>query len=113
MTPSIIAIDGPAASGKSTIGKRLAEYLGYLFFDTGVMYRAITWIALRGGVDVSDESAIPRLAEDVFVDVRPPSQPDRACDVIVGLTDITWETRRPEWTRTSRSSRPTRVCAAR
>ena len=60
------------------------------------MYRAITWIALRGGVDVSDESAITRLAEDVFVDVRPPSQPDRACDVIVGLTDITWETRRPE-----------------
>jgi len=94
--PSIIAIDGPAASGKSTIGKRLADHLGYLFFDTGVMYRAITWIALRGGVDVSNESAITQMAEDVFVDVRPPSQPDRACDVIVGLTDITWETRRPE-----------------
>jgi cytidylate kinase len=44
--PSIIAIDGPAASGKSTIGLRLANALGYLFFDTGVMYRAVTWLAL-------------------------------------------------------------------
>jgi cytidylate kinase len=94
--PLIIAIDGPAASGKSTIGKRLAEHLGYLFFDTGVMYRAITWIALRSGIDVSNESAITRLAEETFVDVRPASQPDRVCDVIVGFTDITWETRRPE-----------------
>ena len=94
--PSIIAIDGPAASGKSTIGKRLADELGYLCFDTGVMYRAITWIALRGGIDVSDEFLITRLAEETFVDVRPASQPDRACDVIVGVTDITWETRRPE-----------------
>ena len=95
-TPSIIAIDGPAASGKSTIGKRLAEHLGYLFFDTGVMYRAITWIALKSGINVSDEFAITRLAEETLVDVRPASQPDRACDVIVGLTDITWETRYPE-----------------
>ena len=94
--PSIIAIDGPAASGKSTIGKRLADELGYLFFDTGVMYRAITWIALRGGIDMSDEFSITRLTEETFVDVRPPSQPGRACDVIVGITDITWETRRPE-----------------
>lgn len=94
--PSIIAIDGPAASGKSTIGKRLADELGYLFFDTGVMYRAVTWIALRGGIDMSDEFSITRLAEETFVDVRPPSQPGRACDVIVGITDITWETRRPE-----------------
>ena len=48
----IIAIDGPAASGKSTLGKRLADTLGFLFFDTGVMYRAITWIALQQGVSV-------------------------------------------------------------
>jgi cytidylate kinase len=44
--PSIIAIDGPAASGKSTLGLRLASALGYLFFDTGVMYRAVTWLAI-------------------------------------------------------------------
>ena len=95
--PSIIAIDGPAASGKSTIGKRLAEYLGYLFFDTGVMYRAVTWIALQRGVDVRDERAVTRLAEETPIQVAPASRSDgRACDVIVEGRDITWETRRPE-----------------
>ena len=97
MTSSIIAIDGPAASGKSTIGKRLADELGYLFFDTGVMYRAVTWIALQRGVDVRDEAAVTRLAEETPIDVAPASQSDgRACDVIVEGQDITWETRRPE-----------------
>jgi len=47
MTPSSIAIDGPVASGKTSIGKRLADQLGYLFFDTGVMYRAVTYLALH------------------------------------------------------------------
>jgi len=96
MRPNIIAIDGPAASGKSTIGKRLAEHLGYLFFDTGVMYRAVTWIALQRGVDVNDGDAVTRLAEETPIDVAPASQSDRACDVIVEGQDITWETRRPE-----------------
>jgi CMP/dCMP kinase len=95
--PSIIAIDGPAASGKSTIGKRLAEHLGYLFFDTGVMYRAVTWIALQRGVNVRDESAVTRLTEETPIDVAPASKSDgRACDVLVEGRDITWETRRPE-----------------
>lgn len=94
---STIAIDGPAASGKSTLGLRLAQELGYLFFDTGVMYRAVTWLALQRGVDVNDESAVTALAEQVAIDVRPASQPDgRLCDVIVEGRDITWETRRPE-----------------
>jgi cytidylate kinase len=95
--PSIIAIDGPAASGKTTLGHRLAAALDYLFFDTGVMYRAVTWLAIRDGVDVSDERAVTALAETVTIDVRPPSQADgRTCDVVVGRSDITWETRRPE-----------------
>jgi cytidylate kinase len=97
VSPSIVAIDGPAASGKSTIGKRLADALDYLFFDTGVMYRAVTWLALQRGLDVQDEAAITALAESVPIDVRPPSKADgRACDVIVEGQDITWETRRPE-----------------
>ena len=54
--PSIIALDGPAASGKSTLGRRLADSLGYLFFDTGVMYRAITWIALQHDMNLRDEA---------------------------------------------------------
>lgn len=95
--PSTIAIDGPAASGKSTIGKRLADVLEYLFFDTGVMYRAVTWLALQRGLAMSDEDAITKLAKNVQIDVRPPSRLDgRACDVIVEGQDITWDTRRPE-----------------
>lgn len=93
-TPSIIAIDGPAASGKSTLGLRLAEALHYLFFDTGVMYRAVTWLVLDRGVDVDDEAAVTALAENVPIDVAPASVADgRACDVIVEGKDITWETR--------------------
>lgn len=92
--PSIIAIDGPAASGKSTIGLRLAEALGYLFFDTGVMYRAITWLALNRGIDVRDESAVTTLAEEAQIDVAPASKPDgRSCDVLLNGQDITWEIR--------------------
>ncbi|MGA2488850.1 MAG: (d)CMP kinase [Anaerolineales bacterium] len=95
--PNIIAIDGPAASGKSTLGRRLADSLGYLFFDTGVMYRAITWVTLQRGVRVKDELAVTHLAETVQIDVRPPSKEDgRACDVLADGIDITWETRTPE-----------------
>src|SRR5678816_1772096 len=93
-TPSIIAIDGPAASGKSTIGLRLANALDYIFFDTGVMYRAVTWLALERGIDVYDEAAITVLAEETQIDVAPASKPDgRACDVLVDGRDITWEVR--------------------
>ena len=93
-TPSIIAIDGPAASGKSTLGLRLAEALHYLFFDTGVMYRAVTWLVLDRGVDVHDKAAVTALAENVPIEVAPASVADgRSCDVIVEGKDITWETR--------------------
>lgn len=92
--PNIIAIDGPAASGKSTLGRRLADRLGYLFFDTGVMYRAITWVMLQRGVAVTDEPAVTHLAETVQLDIRPASKEDgRACDVLADGADITWEIR--------------------
>lgn len=95
--PDIIAIDGPAASGKSTLGRRLADALGYLFFDTGVMYRALTWLVLQRGINVRDEKAVTALAHETQIDVLPASHADgRACDVVVGGQDITWETRRPE-----------------
>ena len=97
MTPNIIAIVGPAASGKSTLGLRLAHALEYLFFDTGVMYRAITWLALNRGIDVSEEDAVAALAEKTPIDVAPASTLDgRACDVLVEGKDITWETRARE-----------------
>ena len=93
--PPVIAIDGPAASGKSTLGLRLANALGYLFFDTGVMYRAITWLVLQRGINVRDEAAVTALAENAQIDVAPASKADgRACDVLVDGQDITWEIRR-------------------
>ena len=95
--PNTIAIDGPAASGKSTVAKRLADDLGYLYFDTGVMYRAITWVALEQENSVDDEAKVTALAESVQIDVRPPSQENgRDCDVLADGEDITWQIRRPE-----------------
>jgi cytidylate kinase len=97
MTPYIIAIDGPAASGKSTLGLRLAKALGYLFFDTGIMYRAVTWVTLHRGIDVRDEAAVTAQAETTQIEIAPASQSDgRACDILVEGQDITWETRAPE-----------------
>lgn len=94
---SIIAIDGPAASGKSTLGLKLATALGYLFFDTGVMYRAVTWLALRLDLDPRDEPGVTALAEQTQIEIAPASKPDgRVCDVLIAGEDITWETRLPE-----------------
>jgi cytidylate kinase len=95
--PDIIAIDGPAASGKSTLGHRLAMALGYLYFDTGVMYRAVTWLALTRGVEIDNEAAITSLAEQAHIDVQPPMIHDgRAYTVMIDEKDITWDIRQPE-----------------
>jgi cytidylate kinase len=94
MSARIIAIDGPAASGKTTVAQRLAQQLGYLFFDTGVMYRAVTLAALRGAVAPEDEAAVVALAESITVDVRPASLPDgRLYDVVANGDDVTWAIR--------------------
>lgn len=96
-TPYIIAIDGPAASGKSTLAEKLADFLGYLYFDTGVMYRAVTLIALRESRTVDDEVMVTKLAERIDIDVRPPSVKDgRKYDVLVNGEDVTWLIRCPE-----------------
>jgi cytidylate kinase len=96
MRPTTIAIDGPAASGKSTLGAALAQHLGYLYFDTGVMYRAVTWAALQRQIDIEDELAVTRLAEAVSIDVRSPSKADgRQYDVICDGEDVTWAIREP------------------
>lgn len=90
----VVTIDGPAASGKSTIGKILADQLGYVFVDTGVMYRAVTWAALAMDVSVEDEHAITLLSESVEIDIRPPSRQDgRDYDILANGKDITWEIR--------------------
>ena len=60
----VIAIDGPVAAGKTVVGRRLAQRLGFKHLDTGAMYRAITWLALYENVPISDEEALGKLAED-------------------------------------------------
>ena len=94
---SVIAIDGPAASGKSTIGALLAEKLGYLYFDTGVMYRAVTFVALARSIPIADENAVTALAEHVQIDILPPDVNDgRQYTVRADGRDITWEIRSRE-----------------
>ncbi len=97
MLPSTIAIDGPAASGKSTLGELLAKRLDYFYFDSGIMYRAVTWAALARGISIGDEAAVTRLAETIAIDARPPTVSDgRQFTVTVDDRDITWDIRRPE-----------------
>jgi len=95
--PSTIAIDGPAASGKSTIGSLLAERLGYIYFDTGVMYRAVTWVALTQSVAIEDEAGVTALAEKLKIDVvRPTVDDGRQYTILADGRDVTWDIRRPE-----------------
>jgi cytidylate kinase len=94
---NIIAIDGPAGSGKSTLGEMLANYLGYLYFDSGVMYRAVTWYALQNGIPVDDEEAITRLAGMLDIDVLPADrQNGRRYKVLVDNQDVTYAIRSPQ-----------------
>ena len=89
--PAVITIDGPAASGKSTLGELLARSLGYVYFDTGILYRALALLALRRGVPLDDPPALARLARAVKLMVLPPSVDDgRQYTVLADGEDITW-----------------------
>lgn len=94
---AVIAIDGPAASGKSTLGEKLAEYLGYLNFDTGVMYRTVTYAAITRLGSVDDEGRVSQLANEIQIDVRRPTLADgRKYDVLLDGVDVTWDIRQPK-----------------
>jgi cytidylate kinase len=85
----IVAIDGPAGAGKSTVARRLAERLGYRYLDTGAMYRALTWLAMHQGVDLGEGDRLARLAEENPVDL------DTRKRVFIAGTDVTAPIRRP------------------
>jgi cytidylate kinase len=96
LRPATIAIDGPAASGKSTVAEALARRLGYLYFDTGVMYRAVTWAALECSIPIDDEAAVTALAERLHIEVTEPGVADgRQYTVCVDGVDVTWAIRTP------------------
>ena len=88
----VIAIDGPAGSGKSTVARRLADRLGLEYLDTGAMYRAVTFAALRRGIDPADPEPVEQLARSVELDVT--TEHVRVDDV-----DATIEIRGPEVSR--------------
>jgi cytidylate kinase len=71
VSEQVIAIDGPAGSGKSTVARAVAALLGWSFLDTGAMYRAVTSEALHGGIDVADTAAVAALAEEVTLTTLP------------------------------------------
>lgn len=91
--PSVIAIDGPAASGKTTVGKALAARLGYRFIDTGMMYRACTFLALRAGIDPDDKVGVGVLANAISVRFVVSPDGDR---LLANDEDITDGLRTPE-----------------
>ena len=88
----VIAIDGPAGSGKSTIARRLADRLGLDYLDTGAMYRAVTFAALRRGIDPADGADVAAIVGDLELEVGPDG-------VVVDGVDATIEIRGPEVTR--------------
>jgi CMP/dCMP kinase len=95
--PVVLAIDGPAGAGKSTVAERLAEDLGYFYFDTGVLYRAVAVRCLDLGTDLSDEAQLDRLVREIDIQVRPPSVDDgRQLDVMLFGRDISKQIRTPD-----------------
>jgi cytidylate kinase len=89
MKPLIIAIDGPSGAGKGTVARAVASELGYRHVDSGAMYRAVGWKALREGVLLDDESGLARLADRSAIDVT-------AAHVTVDGDDVTRAIRTPE-----------------
>lgn len=93
----IVAIDGPAGAGKSTVAKILAKRLGFLYIDTGAMYRALTLKALENNIDISDERNINELALNTSIDLF--NNPDGPLKVILDGRDVSLDIRQPRITQ--------------
>jgi cytidylate kinase len=86
----IVAIDGPAGAGKSTVARRLAQRLGFRYLDTGAMYRALTWLAAERGIDAEDEEGLAALAREHVVEL------ELSGTVTIGGRDVTTQIRSAE-----------------
>jgi len=97
MPPSVIAIDGPAGSGKTVVGQRVARALGYLYLDTGAFYRALTWLALQKGVDLHDGPALAQLARQASIEIKHATVPnERGYSVFVDGREVTRDISSPD-----------------
>jgi cytidylate kinase len=92
---SVIAIDGPVASGKSAVGLQLSRELGYRLVDTGMIYRALTWLALQSHIDLEDQDALAEMARNARIELEQPDEQGRPIIRIEG-TDVTDALRAPE-----------------
>ena len=93
----IIAIDGPAGAGKSTVAKQIAHKLGFLYIDTGAMYRALTLKALEAKIDIKDQERLVELAKNTSIDLR--QNQDGPIKVLLDGRDVSKEIRQPLITR--------------
>lgn len=90
----VIAIDGPAGAGKSTLAKLLAKELKYKYLDTGAMYRAVTWVALEKGIDIKNTNKLTELANQINIKFLTPDKKG-VSPILVNGTEITKEIRKP------------------
>jgi len=97
MTRPIVAIDGPAGAGKSSVARMVAERLGYLYIDTGAMYRAVAWKVIQSAIPISDQSKITALAKTL--DIR--FEIGETQRIFADEEDVTEAIRTPEATRLS------------
>ena len=99
MAKLTIAIDGPAGSGKSSVARRVAAMLGYLYLDSGATYRALALKALRHGASLNDEVGLETLAKETHIELQPPKPEQEAAGATNGVfldgTDVTREIRTP------------------
>ena len=94
----IIAIDGPAGAGKSTVTRKVAHKLGLLYLDTGAMYRAVTWLVMQSGIAIDNEKGISALVEGVKIDLIPPLGANLPPCVYINGQEVTQVIRTPEVT---------------
>ena len=91
----VIAIDGPAGAGKSTIAKKLANILNYNYLDTGAMYRAVTYSILQNKIDINNKEEIKNLLQNINISILP-SKKNEPTKILLNQKEITQEIRKPK-----------------